>query len=208
MKSKKKLLKISGLIILLIISIVGLFCLNSYLKEERLFIYAKGINKKAFLNANWKMSIKEVERANGCQLSDGYDFSEFEPDLKFLLNRNRIQWKRSCKINIWGENREVYYDFFDDQLFRIRILDDVFDKREIDSMIVLSMEQKYGKKSGNIENKFAGKFSTNEVEIVYEQFGYDNKENKKVQRFRIEISYKPLLDEIKSISKKEQNNIF
>lgn len=208
MKKIRKFLKISGIVLLLIIGLVGIYSLNSYLKKERLLIYSKGTNEKAFLNATWKMSIKEVERANGCGLTKGISFAVIEPELNKILDLKRFVSKKSCEINIWGADREVSYDFFDDQLFRVRIYDDILNQGEIDSLIVQSLEPKYGEIIRSENNKYAGKFMTDEVEIDYNQWEYDNEEGKKVKRFRIEITYKPLINEIKSISEKEQNNIF
>ncbi len=211
MNKKSRLLKIIGLIILLIIVVFSIYRTNTYLNKERLFIYAKGTDKKAFINATWKMSIKEVERANECELSK----NAIPPpdilvgDLNNLLDRDRIDCRESCKKNIGGFDMDVAYDFFDDQLFRVRIYDNVFNKAEIDSLIVASLTPKYGKIERSDENEFSGKFLTDEVEIEYEQFEYDNnQENKRIKRFRLKITYKPLLNEIRSILKQEQNNIF
>ena len=205
---KRTGLKILALIVIIMVSIFGLHSLNSYLKRESLLIYAKGTDQKAFLNATWEMTIREVERANGCPLSDGYDFSAFESDLDNLLDPTRIQWKKSCLVKIFGANREVYYDFFDNQLFRIKILGDVYNQKGIDSLIINSLESKYGKVVRDTENEFAGKFLTDNVEIYYDQFEYNDKNNERVQHFKIEITYKPLMSKIKSTSKQEQNNIF
>ena len=208
MKKIRKLIKMLGIILLIIVCSIGIYSLNSYLKNERLLIYTKGTNKKAFLNATWKMSVKEVERANGYKLTKGISFAVIESDLNKILDLKRFVSKESCDINIWGDDREVKYDFFDDQLFRVRIYDEILNQGNTDSLIVISLEPKYGKIIRNEKYEYAGKFMTDEVEIDYEQWEYDNKEDKKIKRFKIEITYKPMVNEIKSISEKEQNNIF
>lgn len=208
MKKMIKYLKFLGIVILVLIGISGILFLNHFLKEERLFIYAKGTKEKAFLNATWKMSVREVERANNCNLTHEFNLFVIDPDLNKILDLNRFESKEGCEVNIWGNDREISYDFFDDQLFRVRIYDNILNKREVDSLIVTSLEQKYGKIKRDKENYFAGKFKSNTVEVDYKQWEYSDKENKIIKRFLIEITNIALIEEIKRISDKEQNEIF
>jgi hypothetical protein len=208
MNIKRKLIKTGGGLILIIACALSISKLNSYLQEESLFMCAKGSDTKAFINSTWGMSIKEVERANGCKLNKDVSQIAFVFDnFEMLLGTGRIKSKESCKINIWGVNREVDYDFFDNQLFRVKIYDDILDKALIDSMVVASLEVKYGTiQRKNIE-EYSGKFETDEVEVEYGQYEY-NKDNKNLIRLVIKITYKPILNKMLSASKLIQNNVF
>ena len=209
--TNKRLIKRISVIIFLICIIVGLYFLNSHLKAERLFIYATGSDEKAILNSTWKMSIKEIERANNCKLTEDAVPSpdEILDDLKYIIDHGRFVSKKGCDINIWGYDREVIYDFFDDQLFRIRILDNVFNKQEEDSLIVSNLKEKFGNFNKSKDDNYGGTFSTTSVNVDYRQFSYTRDEaNKIVDRLIITLTYKPLYEQIKATSEKEQKNIF
>jgi hypothetical protein len=190
---------------------VGLYFCNTHLKTERLFIYAKGSDQKAILNSTWQMSVKEVERVNNCELTEDAVPSPDEVlgDLKYIIDYRRLLSKKGCDINIWGNDREVIYDFFDDQLFRIRIFDNVFNRREEDSIIVSNLKEKFGTFNKSKDDNFGGTFSNSSVNVEYRQFSYTSDgENKTVDRLIISLTYKPLYEQIKMISEKDQKNIF
>jgi hypothetical protein len=209
--TNKRLIKGISLIIFLICLITGLYFLNLQLKAERLFIYAKGSDQKAVLNSTWQMSIREVERANDCKLTEDAVPSPDEVlcGLKYIIDHKRFVSKKGCDLNIWGNDREVIYDFFDDQLFNIRILDNVFNKQEEDSIIVSNLKEKFGNFNKSKDDNFGGTFSTTYVNVAYQQFNYTSADaNKTVDRLIITLTYKPLYEQIKATSENEQKNIF
>lgn len=203
-------IKILGLIIIVIVSIIGLYSLKSYLKRENLLIYANGTNHKAFLNATWEMSAKEVERANHCNLVEETipPLDLIVGELSTLFDKERIVRKESNSVLIWDGRREIFYDFFDDRLFRVRIHGNVWNKERIDNSITSTLEAKYGQIKRNQEDEFSGRFITDLVDVNYYQFEYNDSENKNVQHFQIEFTYKPLYNEIINITSNEIKNIF
>ena len=190
--------------------ITGLYFLNSYLMSERLLIYAKGSDQKAILNSTWQMSIKEVERANNCKLTERAVPSpdQFFGELKYIIDQGRFISKKGCVLNIWGNDREVIYDFFDDQLFRIWIVDEVFNKQEEDSIIVSNLSGKFGSFNKSKDDQYGGTFTTTYVNVDYLQFSYTSEDYKTVDRLIITLTYIPLYEQIITISKNDQKNIF
>src|SRR5947209_5945200 len=69
----RRLLKIAGLFLVLLLLVLGGFALNRYLSETNRFPYSTGSGEKSFLNATWKMSPHEIERANKTALASPAD---------------------------------------------------------------------------------------------------------------------------------------
>lgn len=207
---KRIVIKRISITAFLILIIVGLYLLNSYLKTERLFMYANGTDQKAILKNNWQMSVKEVERTNACKLTNTLpSLDQILGDLKYIIDQKRFLSKKGCDIRIWGNDREIIYHFFDDQLFRLQILGDVFNKQEEDSIIVSNLKKKFGNFNKSKDDNYGGTFFTKYVNVDYRQFSYINDdENKMVDRLIITLTYKPLFEKIKEASKNDQKNIF
>lgn len=204
-----KLLKTFAIFILTAFIIIGLFKLNKYLKDERLLFYKRGTDEKAILNATWRMSVKEVERSLNYKLTDGIFYGRIftgEP-FKNLKDINRVSNKDGKNIIIGGENYEVQYDFFDDQLFQITLLKEVLNKEKTDSIITTYLEPKYGRIIRDPQNKFSGTFKNKNVQIKYEQWEIKN-HDKTEDRILIIIIYQPIVDEGYKIVTDEQKSIF
>jgi hypothetical protein len=119
----ERIIIISVSIVLIIVSTLGVFFLNRYLKNESLFFYATGTNEKAFLNSTWKMSPKEVQRANKGFLNKKVDdiYLGLKPE---LIDIKRFTAYEQDDISLWGLNVNVEYFFFDNMLYAYRITDD------------------------------------------------------------------------------------
>jgi len=207
---KKKLFKIIkwSLIFLMTFAIItGLFFVNKYWKNEKLFYYKKGTNKKAILNTTWNMSYKEVERANNCKLKEGFTFTFWEPGLNNLLDQKRITAKEVKEINLWTFNAELSYSFFDDRLFRFTLLGETYNPNKFDSIAIANLELTYGKIIKD-STRFDGKFLKDSIFVEYRQFDIESNEQKQEHRFLIEVTYQPIFNEIVRIAKKEQQSIF
>src|SRR5438552_12302723 len=80
-----------------------------------------GLKDKAFLNATWKMSPQEIERANETTLVPGANdiFSFlFAPE---VTNRKRFMEMDQKDASLWGHDAEINYLFFDNQLYEYNI---------------------------------------------------------------------------------------
>ncbi len=47
-------------------------------------------------------------------------------------------------MNFWTADTELTYDFFDDRLFRYRLLGEIFNQIEFDSIVVKNLQLTYG----------------------------------------------------------------
>lgn len=207
---KKKILKFLKWTFFLVIIVAigaGLFFFNKHLREEKLFIYKNGTDKKAILNSTWNMLWKEIERANQCKLKDGLTFTFFEPGLNALLDEKRITAKQIDEINLWTYSAELDYDFFDDRLFRYRLLGKVYEPNEFDSVAIKNLSLSYGTFIKD-STQYCGKFFKDSISVEYRQFDMDSKEQEKEHRFLIEVTYLPTFNEIVRTAEKEQQSIF
>lgn len=97
---------------------------------------------------------------------------------------------------------------------------EVFNPEEFDNIALKNFGQSYGKYfkdtiqfhvnllGDSIPMQYAGKFFRDSVSVEYRQFEIVNNENRKEHRFRIEITYLPIFNEIIKTANKEQQSIF
>jgi len=138
-------------VLLLALTVYAIYKLNIYLKNENLLIYATGTNEKAFLNSTWKMSPKEIERANKTNLSNSYnENSVFESirisfDFPQILNMNRYSHYIQKDVLLWeGYGVYVNYYFFDNMLFEYNIKLENYPFKQIPSDIILTLRSRFG----------------------------------------------------------------
>lgn len=195
--------------VLLMLSVItaGIILVDNYLKVEKLFFYKTGTDKKAILNSTWNMSAKEVERANKTKLDDEYTFVLFDDELNKLLDPDRITAKINKTMNLWAHTSELTYDFFDDRLFRYRLIGQVDEPAKFDSIVKHNLYERYGDIKRN-NDKFGGTFLKDSVFVKYSQFDVDGKNNTLEHRFLIEVTYQPLFIEISKVARAEQSSIF
>lgn len=199
----RKIKKWFFVLLVSLLTVSGFLLLNKFFKEENLFIYETGMDKKAILNSTWNMSFKEVERANKIKLKKGISFASFDAGLNKLLDLNRITAKKTEDFNLWAFNSELNYDFFDNRLFRYSLIGEVYNSAEFDSIAVTNLKKKYGEMlKGGMQ--YGGSFLKDSVSVEYSQFDI---ENEKEHRFLIKVTFLPIFNEITKKSENEQNSI-
>jgi len=127
-------------VLLLALTVYGIYKLNIYLKNENLLIYATGSNEKAFLNSTWKMSPKEIERANKTSLIPDNRTNVSAHD---FVDDERYKYKVS-KANLWGRDAKIYYLFFDNKLYEYEIRIEKYYITKLPDVIVGSLRDRFG----------------------------------------------------------------
>ena len=206
MKKRNHLPKLLGTLVLLASFISALFLFRFHIYEYLIIKYSNDKEQeKAFVNAKWKMSIDEVQKANDCLFEEGFDLSILDSDLNLVRDRNRFTSK-VCSIFLWGSYLNVDYHFFDNKLYRIDIRGTIDKNIDIDSLVSNSLSQKwrsYIKKDSSSIDKL---FQTNEVELVY---GSNTKAlNDAYKNIYIKLTYRPIVRLIKEIGIHENSNVF
>lgn len=150
MRKLLKLLKIVGLCILAIIVVLSAVGLRTHLSNNNLWFYATGTKDKAFLNATWKMSLKEVERANKSVLSvyDDPFVGLGEPD---IMDRKRFTEYVQKELFLWGYPAEVHYTFFDNMLYEYYIGLTAYDLDKPFKEILQTLQSQFGE--GKVDEK-------------------------------------------------------
>jgi hypothetical protein len=219
-KINRKIVKLTISITIIVSSLLGLFYLNKHIKNENLLFYKTGSSKKAILNSTWNMSFKEVERVTEGKLKDGITLARVENGLKNLLNSKRFDTKTVESMNLWSYDAKVNYDFFDNRLFRVRLLGEIFNPKEFDNIVIKNLGQSYGEYfkdtipfyvnllGDSIPLQYAGKFLKDSVSVEYRQFEILDNKNRKEHRFHIEITNLSIFNEIIKIGINEQKSIF
>jgi len=146
---KKYILILYFIIIILFLGVLGVLGigidkLNLYLKNENLLIYATGTNEKAFLNATWKMSPKEIERANKTNLSNSNIIILMGVTVPETVNERVFSAYEQKEIYLYGQDSNVDYYFFDNKLFKYVVHIASYTFNELPSEIVISLRNKFG----------------------------------------------------------------
>jgi len=151
---------------------IGIYKLNLHLKNEYLLIYATGTNEKAFLNSTWKMSPKEIERANKTNLlhnlkSDHYILSLISIlDFPKILNGDRYSAWIQKNVLLWGEtNVVVIYYFFDNMLLKYDIKLEDYYFEQIPSDIILTLRSTFGNEKKATMKQHPGFADLDELKI-------------------------------------------
>ena len=203
-----KKLKISLIISLIIlIGVCGLL-LNNYLSSNNLLLYATGTNDKAFLNSRWKMSPKEVERANNTFLAETADpfFLLFVPK---ITNKKRFKEFVQEDVSLWGEKVKVEYSFFDNILYEYYVSLTANDVEETHKKIFQSLSAKL-EGSKEIKNKREDLIYDLEWESDKQKVSYWMGKNKEKDSYYVGIRavYQPFYRQIEELAKKEEQEYF
>src|SRR5574341_1397190 len=94
-----KRLRLFGIAAVIALALIGGVILNAYLSDNNLLIYATGTSDKAFLKATWKMSPREIERANNATLSNSDMLILFTPE---VTNQGRFKALVQKDVFLWG----------------------------------------------------------------------------------------------------------
>lgn len=204
----QKKLKISLIILLVIlIGVCGLL-LNNYLSNNNLFLYATGTNDKAFLNSRWKMSPKEIERANSTVLSETTDsFSLlFVPKIS---DKKRFKEFTQEGLSLWGEEVKVQYSFFDNILYEYYISLNTHNLEETHKEILETLRTKFGT-SKEIKEKREDVIYLFEWESDKQKISYWIVKNKEKNNYHVGIRtvYQPFYRQIEELAKKEKQEYF
>jgi len=213
----KKIITLSILIFTIILLSGGAYFLNRYLKQEYLFFYAIGTNEKAFLNSTWKMSPKEVERANNVNLilfdrkqSKSNPFiAIFAHTLSgMLIHDNRVKEFTSVdKIKLFGEDIELILYFFDNKLFRYNVFFSYIYQETIDD-VYNNLTRKFGKELTKQINKH-----TNTTILKWENYNkniyyLDSINTEEIGELYLIFEYRPFVIETIETIEKEKRDYF
>jgi hypothetical protein len=202
----KRILIIVGLILLsTLIVICGMF-LNTYLSNNNYLFYAKGIKDKAFLNATWKMSPHEIERANKTSLVKPEWEIVFGPD---VTDQKRFTQLIQEKVFLWGHSAKVTYNFFDNMLYEYFINLTTYNLEKPHKEILETLRKQFGGGKED-QDKTADdihrlEWSTEKQDILYWMSKEDKKEEYGVG---IRARYKPFYEQMEGIAKTEKKKYF
>lgn len=150
MHSKLKIFVISFLIIL--VAVFSWFA-NKYLSENKFLMYATGTNDKAFLNATWKMSPQEIERANKTFLSKEKNNVFAYLFLPNVTNKDRFKLLSPLDVSLWGHEAKVVYTFFDNMLCSYYIIFTTDNKENTNKEILKTLHGQFGVEKKSIEKE-------------------------------------------------------
>lgn len=207
-------LKMFGIAFLIILVAVCLGFVNKYLSSNHLLIYATGTSDKAFLNATWKMSPQEIERANKTTLSALFVPANRE------LDQNRIKVSVS-EIYLWKHTARLECVFFENMLYKYFITISAYDLENTNKEILALLRERFGKEkvstmmpddTGVSETILNIEWDTDKQHISYKIRKIDESTVKQffVPPYCMDIiaTYKPLYKQIKEIAEKEKKSYF
>jgi hypothetical protein len=203
MRKKLSLLRITSLIA--ISAVCGVF-LNIFLSENNFFIYATGTKDKAFLNTTWKMSPREIERANKTSLSSSESLLLFTPE---VTNKSRFKALVQKNAYLWGRLVQVEYSFFDDMLYEYYISLTAYDLEKPHNEILATLTEEFGV-GKEIEEKRADLIHSHEWDTEKQLISYWMGKNEGEKFFYIGIRAvnKPFYKNIEEIAKNERKVYF
>jgi hypothetical protein len=207
-KIKRKLITL-GLILLFALIAVCCVFLNRYLSNNNYLLYATATKEKAFLNAKWKMSPKEIERANKTFLvKPKY---ELLTELPEVTDQKRFSHLMQSGVSLWGHNAEIQYMFFDNMLYEYYIGLTAYSPEEPHKEILEGLRKQFGEGKQNIKDPHAFlpipdfEWHTEKQHISY----WITKKDKKDEYYlAISTTYKPFYEQIEEIAKTEKKKYF
>ena len=203
----RKILRLVGAIVLATLLVFGGVLLNAYLKAENRFIYATGTGDKAFLQATWKMSPREVERANHAVLTPNEDLW-VAIDAPSVMDPARYKELLQKDVMLWGHSSKITYSFFDNKLYECYIGMTTYDADKSFSEIRATLEQQFG----------VGKMDTNKNASLLVNLVWDTPKQKLTMwagkndgenagyYLGIRATYKPSETEINDIIRRQRRN--
>jgi hypothetical protein len=207
-KTIRKKLKISLIILLIILIGVCGVLLNNYLSNNNLFFYAKGTKDKAFLNSTWKMTPKEIERANNTFLSETTNVFSllFAPE---ITNKKRFKELVQEDLYLWGEKAKVKYEFFDNMLYEYYVSLTAYNLEKTHKEIFQTLRTKFGTNK-EIKDKREDLIYYFEWESDKQKVSYWIGKNKEKDSYYVGIKalYQPFYRQIEELVKKEKQEYF
>jgi len=140
----RKFIRILLLVVGLVLIMISGLALNRYLAANNRLFYATGTKDKAFLNATWRMSRNEVERANNASLTPN-DKLWVLMDAPSVMDLKRYMQLVRKDVMLWGHSAEIAYSFFDNKLYEYYISLTVYDLDKSPDEIRSTLEQQFGK---------------------------------------------------------------
>jgi len=201
----RKILKLAGLFAVLTGVGFGAFLLNGYLESSKRFPYATGTSEKAFLNATWKMSPQEIERADNAILLPYTDhFTKFGPQV--LDTKRLTEFKRS-DLMLWGQPAEVMYSFFDDRLYDYYISLKTYDTVQPLQEAIESLTHQFGQPK-DTTTEWQAKYFEWHTERQDVSCWLNQKDPDGSSHIGVRASHKPFQHEINEIVAAEKKKYF
>ena len=188
--------------------VLGGFLLSRYLSANNLLFYATGSSDKAFVNATWKMSPPEIERANNAKLFP-YDDPFVGLGDPAVMDRKRFTESRQKDLFLWGYPAELTYAFFDNMLYEyyINLTAYDLDKPFKDILATLRAQFGEGKEPSDKRKDLIHSLEWNtDKQNVYCWMGKNDKDNSYYVGVR--ATYKPVKQQIDDIAKSEKKKYF
>jgi hypothetical protein len=201
-----KRLRLFGIAAVIAFALIGGVILNAYLSNNNLLIYSTGTSDKAFLKATWKMSPREIERANNATLSNSDMLDPFTPE---VINQGRFKALVQKDVFLWGHLTQVEYAFFDNMLYEYYISLDAYDLEKPHREILKTLHAQFGEGKED-EIKRADIIHSHDWETERQTISYwmGKSEGKKNYYVGIRARYKPFYKQIEEIAKIEKKGYF
>jgi hypothetical protein len=208
MRKLLKLLKIIGLAMLALMAVLSAMGLHTHLKNNNLWFYATGTKDKAFLDSTWKMSYKEVERANNTILGMYEDpfVALGEPA---ITNPKRFTEYIQYNLFLWGFPAEVHYTFFDNMLYEYYITLAVYDVEMPYKEILQTLQSQFGE--GKVDDERKDLVSWRDWEAKNQKVAcWMGKVDGKANEYYVSVrsTYQPVLKLIEDTAKGEKKKYF
>jgi hypothetical protein len=201
-----KRLRMFGIATVIALALYGGVIVNAYLSENNLFVYATGTSDKAFLKATWKMSPREIERANNASLSNSDMLLVFIPD---VTNLGRFKALVQKDVFLWGHLAQVEYAFFDNMLYEYYISLTAYDSEKSHKEILETLRAQFGEDK-EVEKKRADIIHSFDWEAEKQTISYwmGKNEGKKSYYVGIRAKYKPFYKQIEEVARIEKKGYF
>jgi hypothetical protein len=203
----RKVLRIFGILVVLMVAAALIF--SMHLRTTNRLFYATGTKDKAFLNATWRMSPPEIERANHVTLSLDDDLFVLW-DAPDIININRFTEYKQKDISLWGYPAELHYLFFDRMLYKYYINMTAHEPDKPMKDVLNTLQEQFGTGKPTPEN--AGKNFISYLQWdtpkqrVYCWLGTKDKIGS--YKIGIRAEYKPLTKQLEDIAKAEKKKYF
>ena len=141
MKSNKLLACASFLI--LTISLIGgyFFYRRPFIKQ---ITNSPSIEKKAFINTEWGMSVKEVQQVNRIELERIQNYERYYSPKKALRDLKKLEAYKETGIKFLGREATVTYIFFNNRLFQYHVFIQDSDKSALEEDLTRYLTKEFG----------------------------------------------------------------
>lgn len=186
---------------------------HDHLKSNNYWIYATGTNERAIIKATWRMSPREIERANNIVLSylsaEEMNFSRlFGPD---LMDKTRLTERIQSDISLYGYPARIRYSFFDNKLYAYSATLSTTEEDKPAKEIIETFNSRYGaaKKTSNGSDRgfiFHLEWQNERQEVMC----WLNAKDPKTDTYNLgfSASFAPFVREIEGVATSEKKNYF